>query len=45
MILEVKGDCVSVKGERLVCTSYHAGTVSVEGLICSLCFSEREDAE
>ena len=38
--LEVKGDSVSIAGERLVCTSYHAGGVSVEGRIVSLSFSE-----
>ncbi len=45
MILEVKGDRVSVKGERLVCTSYHGGTVSVEGLVSFVGFGDEEDSE
>lgn len=43
MILEMKGDRVSVRGERLVCTSYHSGTVSVEGLIRSVSFGEEDE--
>ena len=41
----VKGDTVSVRGVRLVCTSYHAGTVGVEGRISSVTFTEEEDKE
>lgn len=43
--VEVKGDCVVVKGERLICTSYHAGNISVEGFISSLSFGGLEDNE
>lgn len=38
IVLGIKGDVVSVKGERLICTSYHSGTVSIEGSILSVSF-------
>ncbi len=40
MILAVKGDKLSVGGERLVCTSYHGGTIAIEGKIISVIFGE-----
>ena len=43
--VEVKGDRVSVGGERLECTSYHAGNVSVEGRICSVNFEKGDEKE
>ena len=36
--LALKGDELSIKGERLICTSYHGGAVSIEGVIFSLSF-------
>ena len=38
IVLAVKGDALSVMGERLVCTSYYYGAVSIEGAISSLSF-------
>ncbi len=38
MVLAVKGDLLNVSGERLICTSYHGGTVSIEGNILSVRF-------
>ena len=40
IVLAVKGDELSVIGERLVCTAYHGGNVSIEGAISSLSFKE-----
>ncbi len=40
IVLRVKGDELSVRGERLICTSYHGGTVSIEGAISSLSFGK-----
>ncbi len=42
IVLAVKGDKISIKGERLVCTSYHSGTVSIDGQISSVSFGEGE---
>ncbi len=37
------GDCaLTVVGERLICTSYLAGAVGIEGKINSICFCDRE---
>ncbi|MBQ8331463.1 MAG: YabP/YqfC family sporulation protein [Clostridia bacterium] len=33
-------DCLSVRGKRLVCTSYYVGAVGIEGYICGLSFEE-----
>lgn len=41
--VNLRSDNMSVKGERLVCTSYHAGAVSIEGLIVSVSFDGEED--
>jgi sporulation protein YqfC len=39
------GKCIlAVGGERLVCTSYLAGAVGIEGCICSIRFCDGEDA-
>ena len=38
------GSCdLLVEGERLLCTSYLAGAVGIEGCICRMAFSEGED--
>ena len=44
MILAVKGDLLSVKGTRLICSSYHGGTVSIEGSISSVSFEGGDEA-
>ncbi len=37
------GTCtVTVGGERLICTSYLAGAVGIEGMIRSICFCDGE---
>lgn len=41
--LEIKKDKLRVKGKRLVCTSFHGGSVSVEGVIDSLAFCTEEE--
>lgn len=43
VVLEVKNDKLTVRGKRLVCTSFHSGSVSVEGVILSLGFSGEEE--
>ena len=43
IVLSVKGGTVSVTGERLICTSYHSGTISLEGAISSVSFGEGEE--
>ena len=43
IVLAVKGDALSVKGKRLICTSYYGGTVSIEGEIRSISFGEGEE--
>lgn len=42
MTMRVGHDILFVRGSGLVCTSYHWGTVSVEGVIDSVGFSEDE---
>ena len=32
--------CLRIEGKRLICTSYHAGAVGVDGLICRVSFEE-----
>ena len=44
VLLEVKKDILSIKGKRLVCTSYFSGGVSIEGIVRSVSF-EGEDEE
>lgn len=37
------GDCtLTVGGQRLICTSYLAGAVGIEGCICSISFCDGE---
>ncbi len=43
VVLEIKKDKLTVKGKRLVCTSFHSGSVSVEGVILSLAFCAEEE--
>ena len=43
--LSVKGAVTAVTGEGLVCSSYHAGTVSVEGRINSVSFGDEEGSK
>lgn len=33
---------LTVGGQRLICTSYLAGAVGIDGYICSLCFGDGE---
>lgn len=40
--LAVKDSTLTVKGCRLICTSYLAGAVSVEGYICGVSFCDGE---
>ncbi len=42
IILSIKGDDLSIFGDRLICTSYHGGTVSVEGHISGVSFEKGE---
>ncbi len=44
MMLSVKGDILNVSGERLICTSYCAGTVTIDGSIRSVYFGEEAEA-
>jgi sporulation protein YqfC len=43
MILAAKGFLVNIRGERLECTTYHGGTVTVEGRIDAIDFSKEEE--
>ncbi len=43
MILATKGFLVNIRGERLECTTYHGGTVTVEGRIDAIDFSKEEE--
>jgi sporulation protein YqfC len=36
MVMAAKGFAVIVKGERLVCSTYHDGAVSIDGMIASV---------
>ena len=36
--IELKRGCVSIVGKRLGCTSYHAGSVGIDGYICEIRF-------
>lgn len=38
MIMAAKGFEVSIKGQRLICSTYHDGTVTVDGYINSVEF-------
>ena len=45
MVMEAKGITVSVTGERLVCSTFHDGTVTVDGLLCGICLEGEEENE
>ena len=36
MVIAGKDFSISIKGERLVCSTYYNGAVTVEGLICGV---------
>ena len=38
MIMSARGSAVIIEGERLVCSTYHGGTVTVEGNILAVRF-------
>ena len=40
MIMSARKEDVIIEGERLICSTYHAGTVTIEGEILSLRFAE-----
>lgn len=42
MIMAAKGFSVSIRGDRLVCSAYHDGTVSIDGYICGVEFDPAE---
>ncbi len=42
VLLRIKGGNVGVFGNDLICTSYHSGTVSIDGQIESVRFLEEE---
>lgn len=42
IIFAVKGYSIDIKGALLVCTTYHYGSVTVEGCICSITFGDGE---
>ncbi len=42
IVFAVRHDSVKILGERLACTSYHAGAVCVEGNIISVSFGGGE---
>ena len=43
IILKAKKDTITIKGKRLACTSYHSGSVGIEGAIFSLIFGAEEE--
>lgn len=40
--LSLGSSVLTVCGQRLICTSYLAGAVGIEGCICSICFEDGE---
>ena len=38
MIMSARGFAVVIEGERLICSTYHGGTVTVEGNILAVRF-------
>ena len=42
MIMAIKGFSVSVQGQRLVCSTYHAGTISIDGFVTDVVFIDAE---
>jgi len=45
MIMAAKGFSVSVRGERLICSTYHDGTVSIDGMISGVEFDADQGKE
>lgn len=43
MILRSKGFSVSIRGEGLTCTTYHGGSVTVEGRVDGIAFLNEEN--
>lgn len=43
IVLRLRRGAVRVRGRRLVCTSYHAGAVEIEGWICAIDFPDTDD--
>lgn len=44
IVLRLRRGTVRVRGRRLVCTSYHAGSVEIDGRIDGVDFTESENA-
>ena len=42
IVLEVRKETLTIEGKRLVCTSYHSGSIGIEGVIFSLSFETEE---
>ncbi len=45
MIMGVKDFSVEVTGQRLICSTYHDGTVTIDGLISGIFFNDGEHGE
>ena len=45
MIMSARGFAVIIEGERLVCSTYHGGTVTVEGNILAVRFDQPHSEE
>ena len=45
MCMAAKGFSVSITGKGLICSTYHDGTVTVDGFIVGVNFNEREGAD
>ena len=43
ILLEVKNGKLTLMGKRLVCTSFHSGSIGIEGEISSLTFGAKEE--
>jgi sporulation protein YqfC len=43
--LALPGSTLTIGGQRLICTSYLAGAVGIDGYICSLYFGDEEVAQ
>lgn len=43
IVLRLRRGCVRVRGRRLVCTSYHAGKVVIDGWITGIDFADTEE--
>ena len=43
VVLDLKRDKLTVRGKRLVCTSFYNRSVSVEGVITSIVFGTKEE--